>query len=184
MHILDFYAINPVRATGVQPGTQGQQGGTQAVRGWWGQIVADLRTLRTLGEQLMHFDAVTFLEYLEALRVTEGTGAHWLFHDAAHAIFDQARKRVYVVKAGARAPKRGREDPGPAPAAVPSVLEPILEAPPKWELLMDILKVPCRGFSSQTSSLIWLLVMLTDALRPSRIRLPNSAALCLLRLSA
>ena len=53
------------------------------------QLVQDLRTLRSLAEYLLRFDAVTFLMYLENLRATEGVNSVWLFHDAAHTIFEQ-----------------------------------------------------------------------------------------------
>ena len=55
------------------------------------QLVQDLRTLRSLAEYLLRFDAVTFLMYLENLRATEGVNSVWLFHDAAHTIFEQVR---------------------------------------------------------------------------------------------
>lgn len=47
------------------------------------QIVADLRTLRTLGGFLLCFDPLTFLSYLDNLRATEGTKSVWLFHSGA-----------------------------------------------------------------------------------------------------
>lgn len=53
------------------------------------QIVNDLKTLRGLAEQLLSFDAITFLSYLDNLRITEGVASIWLFHDAAHTIFEQ-----------------------------------------------------------------------------------------------
>lgn len=53
------------------------------------QVVADLKTMRELAEHLLHFDAVTFLSYLETLRAGEGISSFWLFHDAAHLIFDE-----------------------------------------------------------------------------------------------
>ena len=53
------------------------------------QLVQDLKTLRALAEYLLRFDAVTFLMYLENLRATEGVTSVWLFHDAAHTIFEQ-----------------------------------------------------------------------------------------------
>lgn len=55
------------------------------------QLVQDLRTLRALAEYLLRFDSVTFLMYLENLRATEGVTSVWLFHDAAHTIFEQVR---------------------------------------------------------------------------------------------
>lgn len=55
------------------------------------QIVNDLKTLRSLAEQLLSFDAITFLAHLDNLRITEGVASIWLFHDAAHTIFEQAK---------------------------------------------------------------------------------------------
>ena len=54
------------------------------------QIVYDLRTLRNLATYLLRYDAVTFLRYLETLRVAEGRESVWLYTDAAHTIFEQA----------------------------------------------------------------------------------------------
>ena len=56
------------------------------------QIVNDLKTMRTLAEHLLSFDAVTFLAYLDNLRITEGVASIWLFHDAAHTIFEQVTR--------------------------------------------------------------------------------------------
>ena len=53
------------------------------------QLVNDLRTIRTLMEYLLQFDAVTYLTYLENLRATESVGAIWLFRDATHTVFEQ-----------------------------------------------------------------------------------------------
>ena len=53
------------------------------------QVVSDLKTLRALAEYMLRFDAVTFLLYLDNLRATEGVNSVWLFHDAAHVVFDQ-----------------------------------------------------------------------------------------------
>ena len=56
------------------------------------QIVNDLKTMRTLAQHLLSFDAVTFLAYLDNLRITEGVASIWLFHDAAHTIFEQVTR--------------------------------------------------------------------------------------------
>ena len=56
------------------------------------QIVSDLKTMRTLAEHLLSFDAITFLAYLDNLRITEGVASIWLFHDAAHTIFEQVTR--------------------------------------------------------------------------------------------
>ena len=56
------------------------------------QIVSDLKTLRTLAEYLLILDPVTFLGYLENLRAAESINSIWLFHDAAHTIFEQVEQ--------------------------------------------------------------------------------------------
>ncbi|KFM27610.1 DNA repair endonuclease UVH1 [Auxenochlorella protothecoides] len=104
------------------------------------QIVADLRTLRTLATYLLRFDAVTFFSYLETLRATEGTNSVWLFHSAAHTIFEVAKSRVYSVARGLTPAKRG-SDAGQAPGSRPATVTvtPVLEPQPKWALLLDLL---------------------------------------------
>ena len=48
----------------------------------------DLRTLRQLAQYLVRHDAVTFLSFLEGLRGSEGRTCVWIFHDAAHTLFE------------------------------------------------------------------------------------------------
>ncbi|GMH40938.1 hypothetical protein BSKO_08842 [Bryopsis sp. KO-2023] len=60
------------------------------------QIVQDLQQLRKLSGYLLRYDAVTFLSYLERMRHV-GAQSVWLFHDASHTIFEQAKRRVYVL---------------------------------------------------------------------------------------
>ncbi len=124
------------------------------------QIVMDLRTLRTLASYLLRFDAVTYLVYLDNLRATEGTKSVWLFHSAAHTIFEAAKGRVFKTKKGAAAPPgRKRKQPSAgggggagegggdqsssaAPADPPAsvtVLDATLELLPKWVLLAEVL---------------------------------------------
>ncbi len=55
------------------------------------QIVHDLGALRELAEALLRYDAVTFLQLLDTLRLSEGCAAVWLLHPAAHTIFDYVR---------------------------------------------------------------------------------------------
>lgn len=130
------------------------------------QIVADLRTLRSLAGLLNKLDPITFLNYLDTLRVTEGTRCAWLFHSAAHTVFEAAKARVYSLSSpqgitndgglyngnpgsSAQAKKRKASssaasgaDIGSAAAslkgAVPA-LEPVLDELPKWHALLEIL---------------------------------------------
>eukprot|EP00850_Spirogloea_muscicola_P019869 SM000201S05925 [mRNA] locus=s201:168274:173629:+ [translate_table: standard] len=61
------------------------------------QLVADLKTLRKLAEYLLRYDAVTFLRYLDALRISEGMRAIWIYAEPTHRMFEIAKKRVYQV---------------------------------------------------------------------------------------
>jgi len=46
------------------------------------------------------YDAVTYLKYLDTLRVSESFRSVWLFAGASYQIFDYAKKRVFhLVKA-------------------------------------------------------------------------------------
>ena len=111
------------------------------------QAVHDLRTLRGLSQCLLRYDAVTFLRYLELLRAGESREALWLFADATHTVFEQAKRRVYTLrKAHESSPAKRRraadgsaaeQAPASAPSA-PAVLEPVLEPLPKWSLLRNV----------------------------------------------
>lgn len=61
------------------------------------QLVSDLKTLRKLLDYLVRYDAVTYLKYLDTLRVSEGVRSVWIFADSSHRIFELAKKRVYQV---------------------------------------------------------------------------------------
>lgn len=40
---------------------------------------------------------MTYLKYLDTLRVSEGVRSVWIFADSSHKIFELAKKRVYQV---------------------------------------------------------------------------------------
>lgn len=61
------------------------------------QLVSDLRTLRKLLDYLVRYDAVTYLKYLDTLRVSEGVRSIWIFAESSYKIFELAKKRVYQV---------------------------------------------------------------------------------------
>lgn len=121
------------------------------------QLVSDLRTLRTLANYLFKFDAVTFFIYLDSLRVTEGTKCAWIFHSAAHAIFEAAKSRVFRLIPRTEQPqneKKKRKTGGVSgseskptsndkardlPADIP-VIEPVLEELPKWHVFLEVLE--------------------------------------------
>lgn len=41
------------------------------------------------------YDAVSYLKYLDTLRVSESFRSVWIFAESSYKIFDYARKRVY-----------------------------------------------------------------------------------------
>jgi hypothetical protein len=52
--------------------------------------VRDLAAVQGLVSQLLSYDAVTFLSRLEGLRLSEAGSSIWLYHEAAHVLFEQA----------------------------------------------------------------------------------------------
>lgn len=83
------------------------------------QLVYDVKLIRNLLNYLVSLDCVEFLEYLETLiasKVDEGT---WVLTDAAETLLIWSRKRVFD--------KKGSE------------IVAVLEKPPKWKVLLDVL---------------------------------------------
>ena len=100
------------------------------------QIVRDLSLLRTILHSLLTFDAVSFNKYLDTVLAasqpppgsTRQSQSPWLFLDAAHTLFDTAKRRVYTGKISDTS---ANERDG---------LNPVLEELPKWSLLAEILE--------------------------------------------
>jgi DNA excision repair protein ERCC-4 len=100
------------------------------------QIVNDLTVLRGMLHTLLTYDAVSFNRHLDTILAahsppsgsTRQNQSPWLFLDAAHTIFDTAKRRVYTGK--------------PAPGAAESIetLRPVLEEQPKWAILAEVLE--------------------------------------------
>lgn len=96
-------------------------------------IASDLTVLRNLMDALLTYDATSFLRYLDTIHAahTPPPGSSrqntspWLFLDAAHIIFDTAKRRVYSGKID------GNSDI--------ASLRPVLEEQPKWAHLSEIL---------------------------------------------
>lgn len=132
------------------------------------QVASDLSTLSRLAQSLLKLDCVSFLRHLEAVRAGEGRRAAWLVHPAAGVIFEQAKRRVYLLSnPGAAAVAEQRQEDAAAraagqawgdaeaergqgaalpPAAKRARVErkemeilPVLEELPKWELLRYVL---------------------------------------------
>ncbi|KAI9711485.1 MAG: hypothetical protein M1820_002048 [Bogoriella megaspora] len=102
------------------------------------QIVRDLSLLRTILHSLLTYDAVSFNKYLDTVLAasspppgsTKSTQSPWLFLDAAHIIFNTAKRRVYTGKI---------TDGNKSADGVPDSLHSVLEEQPKWGLLAEIL---------------------------------------------
>ncbi|KAG0495335.1 hypothetical protein HPP92_000026 [Vanilla planifolia] len=61
------------------------------------QLVSDLSMLRKLLDYLLRYDAVTYLKYLDTLRVSEGVRSVWIFAESSCKIFELAKKHVFQV---------------------------------------------------------------------------------------
>jgi DNA excision repair protein ERCC-4 len=90
-------------------------------------LLQDIKTIRRLTSYLTGYDCVTFLSFLETLiaassptSIFKTDTSQWLMLDAAQVVIQTAKSRVYKKKS--------------------DILEPVLEAQPKWKILMDILR--------------------------------------------
>lgn len=121
------------------------------------QLVSDLKTLRKLLDYLVRYDAVTYLKYLDTLRVSESFRSVWIFAEASYKIFDFAKKRVFhlvrsdgvkinesskSVKNKKRKTKGEDEDieegidgTSSSSSNAGLILEEVLEEAPKWKVL-------------------------------------------------
>jgi DNA excision repair protein ERCC-4 len=99
------------------------------------QIANDLTVLRGMLHTLLTYDAVSFNRHLDTILATHSpppgstrqNQSPWLFLDAAHTIFDTAKRRVYTGK-----PTQGGAE------SIDS-LRPVLEEQPKWAVLAEVL---------------------------------------------
>ncbi|XP_014521464.2 DNA repair endonuclease UVH1 isoform X2 [Vigna radiata var. radiata] len=125
------------------------------------QLVSDLKTLRKLLDYLVRYDAVTYLKYLDTLRVSESFRSVWIFAEASYKIFDYAKKRVFhlvrsdglkfnELSKGVKSKKRKSKGDGKDIEEVDGtshstlnsglVLEEVLEEAPKWKVLREVLE--------------------------------------------
>ncbi|CAJ1928749.1 unnamed protein product [Sphenostylis stenocarpa] len=124
------------------------------------QLVSDLKTLRKLLDYLVRYDAVTYLKYLDTLRVSESFRSVWIFAEASYKIFDYAKKRVFhlvrsdgmkfnELSKGVKNKKRKSKgddkdieevDGTSSSSSNALVLEEVLEEAPKWKVLREVLE--------------------------------------------
>lgn len=117
------------------------------------QLVSDLKTLRKLLDYLVRYDAVSYLKYLDTLRVSESFRSVWIFAESSFKIFDYAKKRVYrygrldgkadeQTKNKSSKKRKLKEDDKNEEGAGKNCsvgLEEILEESPKWKVLSEVL---------------------------------------------
>ncbi|XP_023533835.1 DNA repair endonuclease UVH1-like [Cucurbita pepo subsp. pepo] len=118
------------------------------------QLVSDLKTLRKLLDYLVRYDAVTFLKYLDTLRVSESFRSVWIFAESSYKIFDYAKKRVYrIVRpdgskiheqgkgvVGKRRKTKGDDNNEEEGTTGRILLDEVLEEAPKWKVLREVLE--------------------------------------------
>ncbi|KAJ7624883.1 hypothetical protein FB45DRAFT_1086972 [Roridomyces roridus] len=132
------------------------------------QLVTDLGILRRLLSYLLTYDPLQFQAYLETLLATstvtvmgvKQNRSPWMISEAAHIIFEVAKRRCYTVSSTAKLSGNGLPQQSAAddnddewdvvdeiagtsgekrPKWLPEGLEPVLEELPKWSLLAEIL---------------------------------------------
>lgn len=131
------------------------------------QLVSDLKTLRKLLDYLVRYDAVTYLKYLDSLRASESFRSVWIFAESSYKIFEYAKKRVYhfgrsdsgklglskTVSTRKRKLNDNKKDEDQSTSAESRVvLEEVLEEPPKWKVLLDVLMEIQEERDEQASS--------------------------------
>ncbi|KAJ6562354.1 hypothetical protein B0H19DRAFT_1144218 [Mycena capillaripes] len=131
------------------------------------QLVTDLGILRRLLLYLLTYDPLQFHAYLETLIATNTVTvmgvrqnrSPWMISDAAHIIFEVAKRRCYTISSTAKLsgglPPQTPDDDNDEwntmdeiagqvgekrPRWLPEGLEPVLEELPKWSLLAEILE--------------------------------------------
>nr|CAG4643819.1 EOG090X03DI [Lepidurus arcticus] len=103
------------------------------------QLVADLKTLRTILLSLTQYDCITFYNVLNSFRTTEQAlqSSGWLLLDAADTLYVQARLRVYGTLPTTEVKEMG---------------EPKLEENSKWVALLEVLQEIKSDCSSESTA--------------------------------
>uniref|UniRef100_A0A453JB93 ERCC4 domain-containing protein n=2 Tax=Aegilops tauschii subsp. strangulata TaxID=200361 RepID=A0A453JB93_AEGTS len=121
-------------------------------------------------QMMARYDAVTYLKYLDTLRVSEGVRSVWMLAESSHKIFELAKRRVYQIvrpdgtrvsiakgtptkkrKVTPSSSKKGKEtenedsahnkdDAQKVNAEASYLLVEVLEEAPKWKVLRELLQ--------------------------------------------
>ncbi|KAJ2715165.1 DNA repair protein RAD16 [Coemansia spiralis] len=108
-------------------------------------MVGDLTLLRRVAELITAYDPVSLLEYLDALLLSSrpapgalpGPAASWMASDSANILYAVARTRTFRKVAREQMPPQTQTQL--RALGLPDTIVPVLEIPPKLELLAQIL---------------------------------------------
>jgi ERCC4-type nuclease len=126
-------------------------------------IINDLGVLRKLLDYLIRYDAFSFYYLLLKLQATSSSQsmpALWLMTDAANMIFQHAKERVHqVVPIGKsntalnqRADIQRVTKQLTSALQLKNLIQPVLECPPKWAALMQIMNEVSSDFAKAKES--------------------------------
>lgn len=123
------------------------------------QLVSDLTVLRKLMEYLIRYDAFSFyylLQKLQKVSAEQAQPALWLMSEAGNQIFKYAERRVYELSAATAATAQSEVKCHPNSSnnkmetddkalmkklvAAQNRIKPALECPPKWKILLEVLR--------------------------------------------
>ncbi|KAJ1732067.1 DNA repair protein RAD16 [Coemansia biformis] len=106
----------------------------------------DLTLLRRVAELITAYDPVSLLEYLDALLLSSkptpgglpGPAASWMASDSANILYAVARTRTFRKVPREQLPQQTRERL--VSLGLPDTIVPVLEVPPKLEILAQVLE--------------------------------------------
>lgn len=110
------------------------------------QLIQDLRTLRTLFQNLLTYDCVSFYKLLQSIQSMSAASRHpsmWLLTPAADVLFRKAKERLFIL----HRPLPTEQVPNPVLKC-----QPVLEESPKWRLLRNILSEIREKFEKEQVS--------------------------------
>ncbi len=121
------------------------------------QLMEDVKTLRSLLDNLLRYDAITFYKHLLNLHTTstqkfnQYNASMWLTTVSAETIFTKSKSRVYIIaklQSLTTPSSRSQSQPGKVSQSssiekaldIQSEIIPTMEVPPKWDLLGSVMQ--------------------------------------------
>ena len=118
------------------------------------QLVTDLTVIRKLLDYLIRYDCFSFYSFLISVKNASNLQTQpslWLSSEAAEHLFKRARERVFAIVSRAKNAQKAKvATKAPSGAEImfedllnilriENEIKPVLECPPKWKLLRDII---------------------------------------------